>query len=148
MGVRRAGIAIALMVAACGQEQPPPADTSSSPVGGAGMTLDRDLAAGEIPARFHGVWDTAGGDCNPVSITQVRITARRIEYHGAIGDVSGMGSDGEDVIADLVIGVGGQTRIEPTRLSFETTPEGERLRMSDALAPESPDDPLRQRCPA
>ena len=59
-----------------------------------------------------------------------------------------MGSEGDDAIADLVMEGEGETWVQPTRLSLENTPEGERLRISDALKPESPNDPLRKRCPA
>lgn len=109
--------------------------------------LDPDIATGRIPARFHGVWDDANGDCDPGSYKRISITARQIEYPGSIGLVSGMGSEGGDAIADLVMVTGGQTWVEPTRLSYEITAEGERLRMRDARQPEDPDGLLRKRCP-
>jgi hypothetical protein len=59
-----------------------------------------------------------------------------------------MGSDGNDAIADLVLKGEGETDFRSERLSLKSTPGGERLRISDALKPESPDAPLRKRCPA
>lgn len=93
------------------------------------------------------MWDDANGDCDPGSYKRIRITARQIEYPGSIGLVSGMASDGGDAIADIVMGTGGQSWVEPTRLSYEITTEGERLQMSDAREPEDPDGLLRKRCP-
>ncbi len=155
MEVRRLPlIALTLMVAACDSgADPAPAETPiASETGGisdgADQPLDPAIAAGEIPARFHGVWDALTGTCDPASDMRVEITARRIEYYESVGDVSGMGNEGDDAIADLVMEGEGETWVQPTRLAIETTPDGERLRISDALKPESPDDPLRKRCPA
>jgi hypothetical protein len=148
-------IALTLLLAACDSgTDPAPTETpiQVEPDGGigdgAGPPLDPAIAAGEIPARFHGVWDALTGTCDPASDMRVEITARRIEYYESVGDVSGMGNEGDDAIADLVMEGEGETWVQPTRLSLETLPDGERLRISDALKPESPDDPLRKRCPA
>ena len=150
-------LAFALMLAGCGDQAADPAAQAPAetpfpvePGGGigdsAGPPLDPAIAAGEIPARYRGVWDALTGTCDPASDMRVEITARRIEYYESVGDVSGMGSEGEDAIADLVMEGEGETWVQPARLSLETTPEGERLRISDALKPESPDDQLRKRC--
>lgn len=156
MEVRRLPlIAMTLLLAACESgtdpvpaETPIPVEPDGGIGDGAGPPLDPAIAAGEIPKRFHGVWDAVTGRCDPASDMRVSITARRIEYYESVGDVSGMGSEGDDAIADLVMEGEGETWVQPTRLSLETLPEGERLRISDALKPESPDDPLRKRCPA
>lgn len=151
---RLAMIALTPLLAACDSgADPAPAETpiareSGSMNDGAGLPLDPAIAIGEIPARFHGVWDAVTGTCDPASDMRVEITARRIEYYESVGDVSGMGSEGDDAIADLVMEGEGETWVQPTRLSLEAMPDGERLRISDALKPESPDDPLRKRCPA
>ena len=148
-------IGLTLLLAACDSgadpapaETPIPVETGGGIRDGAGPPLDPAIAAGEIPARFHGVWDAVTGTCDPASDMRVEITGRRIEYYESVGDVSGMGSEGDDAIADLVMEGEGETWVQPTRLSLETTPEGERLRISDALKPESPDDLPRKRCPA
>jgi hypothetical protein len=147
-------IAVTLLLAACDSgADPAPVETpiaseTGSMSDGAGPRLDPAIAAGEIPARFHGVWDAVTGTCDPASDMRVEITARRIEYYESVGDVSGMGNEGDDAIADLVMEGEGETWMQPTRLSLEAMPDGERLRISDALKPESPDDPLRKRCPA
>ncbi|GAA0755927.1 hypothetical protein FHS52_000136 [Erythromicrobium ramosum] len=151
-------IALTLLLPACDSRVDPAPDTpaetpiSGEPGGGisdgADSPLDPAIAAGEIPARFHGVWDAVTGTCDPASDMRVEITSRRIEYYESVGDVSGMGSEGDDAIADLVMEGEGETWVQPARLSLETLPDGEQLRISDALKPESPDDPLRKRCPA
>jgi hypothetical protein len=148
-------IALTLLLPACDSRVDPAPDETPIPVepdggisDGADSPLDPAIAAGEIPARFHGVWDAVTGTCDPASDMRVEITARRIEYYESVGDVSGMGNEGDDAIADLVMEGEGETWVQPTRLAIETTPDGERLRISDALKPESPDDPLRKRCPA
>jgi hypothetical protein len=148
-------IALTLLLPACDSRVDPAPDETPIPVepdggisDGADSPLDPAIAAGEIPARFHGVWDAVTGTCDPASDMRVEVTARRIEYYESVGDVSGMGSEGDDAIADLVMEGEGETWVQPTRLSLETLPDGERLRISDALKPESPDDPLRERCPA
>lgn len=144
--------ALALILAACDSPADPSAEAPAeapSPAAsetGTGLTIDTAIAAGEIPARFHGVWDAVTGSCDLASDTRVKITARRVEYYESVGDVSGMGSEGDDAIADLAMTGEGESWVRPTRLSLETTPGGERLRLSDALKPESPDDLLRKRC--
>ncbi len=154
MGVRLALLAPALLVlVACGagEETAAPEAPGTVPNGPlfypALSQLDPDIATGKIPAVFHGVWDAVSGNCDPGSYKRVRITARQIEYPGAIGHVSGMAAEDGDAIADLVMGTGGQSWVEPTRLSYEITSEGERLRIGDAREPASPDDLLRKRCP-
>jgi hypothetical protein len=141
------------LLAACGQpsskaapEAPATSATPAEPDGA--PPLDPAIAAGEIPARFHGVWDAVTGTCDPASELRVEIAARRITFYESVGNVSGVGSEGDDAIADLVMEGEGNAWIQPTRLSLATTPEGERLSLSDALAPEDPADPLRKRCPA
>jgi hypothetical protein len=155
MRISHLAIALAAMavLAACGQPAADPAPeapaASPLPAGTEGApALDPAIAKGEIPARFHGVWDAVTGTCDPASDLRVEIAARRITFYESVGDVSGMGSEGDDAIADLVMEGEGETWVQPTRLALEATPDGERLRLSDALKPEDPADPLRKRCPA
>ena len=160
-GVRMARLPIlalilAVMLSACGSEQGEAPPTTATPIpgepdGGTGngaKTPDPAIAAGAIPARFHGVWDAVTGTCDPASDLRIEVTARRITFHESVGDVAGMGSEGDDAIADLVMEGEGETWVQPTRLSLEATPDGERLRLSDAVTPENPSQPLRKRCPA
>ena len=144
-----------LALAACGGEAQ---QQASAPEPAASMTpataetdaasLDPDIAKGEIPSRFHGVWDAANGTCEPNSDLRVEITARRIGFYESVGNVAGVGSEANDAIADLVMEGEGESWVQTTRLSIETTPEGERLHLSDAAKPKVPDDYPRKRCPA
>ncbi|WP_066530829.1 hypothetical protein [Erythrobacter sp. CCH5-A1] len=144
-----------LPLAACGSEpeqqaaapEPVAAATPATAQTGA-APLDPDIAKGEIPARFHGVWDAVSGTCDPASDLRVEIAARRIGFYESAGDVAGVGSEGSDAIADLVMEGEGESWVQTTRLSIETTPEGERLHLSDAAEPKVPDDNPRKRCPA
>jgi len=154
--MRVSAFAALLLLAACGDQASEPApdaptETATPATPGsadAAVQLDPAIAAGEIPARFHGVWDAVTGTCDAASDLRVAITARRIEFYESVGNVAGVGSEGDDAIADLVMEGEGETWVEPMRLSLETTPEGERLRLSDALKPESAEDLPRKRCPA
>ncbi len=149
-------IALAMVLTACERQAEPtpdsPAETAISvePDGDIGVQAktqtDANATAGEIPARFHGIWDAIAGNCDASSDTRVEIAARRIEYFESVGEVSGMGSDGDDAIVDLVMEGEGETWVQPSRLSLEATSAGERLRITDATKPESSQGILRKRC--
>lgn len=150
-------LALTLALSACNQPSDSAPDAAAPTPAPATPALADDgpetepdpaIAAGEIPARFHGVWDAVTGTCDAASDMRVAITKRRIEYYESVGDVSGMGSDGDAAIADLVMTGEGQTWVLPTRLWIETTPDGERLHLGDATKPRTRDDLPRKRCPA
>lgn len=152
---RLALAATCFALAACGgepQQQATAPEPAASATPAAAQTeaapLDPDIAKGEIPARFHGVWDAANGTCAPNSDLRVEIAARRIGFYESVGNVAGVGSEGSDAIADLVMEGEGESWVQPTRLSIENTPDGERLHLSDAVKPKVPDEYPRKRCPA
>lgn len=107
---------------------------------------DPDIAMGEIPARFQGVWDYEGGTCSPESDLRLEISDRDITFYESYGAVSGIGQDGEDAIADLVMEGEGDSWVQPTRLSLVETSDGIRLHLSDGAEPKVPDDMPRKRC--
>ena len=79
--------ALTLILAGCGDqaadpaaqapaETPIPVEPDGGIGDGAGPPLDPAIAAGEIPARFHGVWDALTGTCDPASDMRVEIAKR------------------------------------------------------------------------
>ena len=106
---------------------------------------DPDLAQGRIPVRFLGVWDYFGGTCNPASDLRLEIKPRRITFYESVGDVAGVGQDGDAAVADLVMEGEGEEWIQSTRLQLSEN--GERLLVTDATKPDLTDDYPRKRCP-
>ncbi|MFO6446078.1 hypothetical protein ACLBKU_02935 [Erythrobacter sp. NE805] len=161
--MRRAALALVLMLAACGGEPQDKAETapaaSATPAGPAarpappaadGLSAEdaAAIAKGEIPARYHGVWDAVTGSCSPNSDLRIAVSARRVQFYESVGNVSAMGHTGPDAIADLVMTGEGEEWFQSTRFSLVETPEGERLTLTDAIEP-GPQAPIPlRRCPA
>lgn len=114
-GMRRTALTLALLLAACGQQEqqdpaptpapdtPAAAPTAATPGAGEDKAIDRDMASGRIPGRFHGVWDTESGTCDPASDTRITVTAARIEYYESVGDVTRVSAAGDDVILAIAM---------------------------------------------
>ena len=49
-----------------------------------GVTQQADV----IPARFLGVWDAAGGNCEPLSDMRMDVRPREIEFYESLGRVA------------------------------------------------------------
>lgn len=149
-------LALAAALAACDSEQGAVPAATETPVtaapadatGDRAEAPDAAIAAGEIPPRFHGVWDAVTGTCDPASDLRVEIGARRITFHESIGDVAGVGSEGADTMADLVMRGEGEEWVRPMRLRLQSTPEGERLLISEIETPEAAGTLPRKRCRA
>ena len=150
--MRLAFLAHALALVACGGEgQQETAAPDPGPSAAIATPPGADLAAidkGQIPARYHGVWDAVTGTCDPDSDLRVAIEARRITFYESVGNVTAAGNDGADAIADLAMEGEGEAWFQSLRLAIAATPEGERLHLSDALTPKAPDNHPRKRCPA
>lgn len=155
---------IALALAACSAQpasEPMPVEPDggigdgAGPVPGAeeaepfrsGEIIDPDILKGEIPARYHGVWDYVKGSCSPESDMRMEVTARRITFYESIGDVAGMGQDGEDAIADLVMQGEGETWTQSTRLALVQVDGQTQLHVSDATKAKAIDEYPRKLCP-
>lgn len=126
--------------AAAPQAPAPVAATSPAPVP-APPGHEQD---GMIPARFLGVWDYVKGSCDPASDMRMDIRPREIGFYESTGQVAGTGSEGDDVLVDLVMSGEGETWTQVTRLSLSQ--DGERLEVSDGLKPKVPDEYPRKRC--
>ena len=117
-GVRQVIVAsVLLALAACDA----PADTvaaqvPATPPAETPPPLDPAIAAGEIPQRYHGVWDTEGGSCNPASEHWISVSARRITFHDSVGNAAGIGNDGHDPIVDLVMEGAAPMTLESVKL--------------------------------
>lgn len=107
---------------------------------------DPAIARGEIPARFHGMWDAVQGDCNPASDMRMIISAREITFYESIGKVTAVGQEGTAALADLSMAGEGQTWFQSLRLSLSA--DGKTLETGDATKPKVKDKFPRKRCPA
>ncbi|WP_271438179.1 hypothetical protein [Pontixanthobacter luteolus] len=105
-----------------------------------------DELAGNIPARFQGVWDYVGGTCNPASDMRTEIKPRQILYYESLGLVAGVGSEGSDALVDLVMEGEGEQWVQVSRLSLSA--DGKTLSVSDGTKPKVKDEYPRKRCPA
>jgi hypothetical protein len=147
-------IAIALLLAACEQQQ------GDAPAAGETPPLVTDQTEGDtppertpeplsvIPDRYHGAWDAVSGSCAPASDLRLEIEARQIVFYESVGKVTATRSEGADAIADLAMEGEGEEWFRSVRLKLAGTPDGERLQLVDAIErPDGEPIPLR-RCPA
>lgn len=148
--MRFALVSIALIgLAACsGQEPVPEGETQVEP--NASFTddaaTDPDIVNGEIPARYLGVWDYVGGTCAPESDMRMEIAPRSITFYESLGMVAGVGQDGGDAIADLVMEGEGETWINVLRLSLVEEDGQTLLHTSDGTGPKVKDEYPRKKC--
>ena len=108
---------------------------------------DPEILKGEIPVRYHGVWDYVRGSCSADSDMRMEIGPRRITFYESVGNVAGVGQDGDDAIADLIMEGEGETWVESTRLSLVEKDGKMQLHTSDATKPRVIDKYPRKRCP-
>lgn len=152
--MQRLALVLGLALASCGSETDPPreptppqsAPSPQAPPLAERQEADPDIAKGEIPQRFHGVWDYEKGTCDPTSDMRMVIAARQIDFYESTGLVSGVGQDGASAIADLVMSGEGEEWFETLRLTLSE--DGNRLETSDASQPPVKDAYPRKRCPA
>lgn len=109
-----------------------------------------EQAADMIPARYQGIWDYEGGTCAPESDLRMEISGREILFYESVGTVTGVTSEGADIIVTLDIEGEGETWVQTTRLSLEGedagNPEAQRLHTSDGEKPREPDEYPSKRC--
>lgn len=152
-------LAPALLLAACGQQQqdaaPAPTPEPTAPAATPAAAPQPDLAAadaeairkGEIPARYHGVWDAVSGSCHPSSDLRVEIAARRILFYESVGNVTATSSEGADAIADVAMEGEGEEWFRSLRMRLTGSPPNERLVLADALETPRGDPIPLARCP-
>ncbi len=148
-------LAPALLLAACGQQQaddaaPAPTPEPVAPAATPAATPSpeaSEIAQGQIPARYHGVWDAASGSCHPASDLRVEIEARQILFYESLGEVTGMSSRGDDAVAELAMEGEGERWTRSLRMTLTGSPPNERLVLADALETPRGDPIPLARCP-
>lgn len=139
----------ALSLAACGGPAPseergaPPAAVTASPLASATPVASPTTAAA-IPDRFRGVWDVAGGSCNPASDLRLEIGAVSVEFYESLGTVTGVTVQSPDsIVVDLAMEGEGQRWERTTR--YVLSDEGATLTPTEIGGPSAPAIP-RTRC--
>ena len=146
-------LACVLTLAACSANEDAPAPTESQAPAGEAFVSDEtisdpDLTKGQIPARYIGVWDYVGGTCAPESDMRMEIAPREITFYESYGAVAGVGQDGADAIADLMMEGEGETWVQVMRLSLVDVDGVMQLHTSDGTTPKQADEYPRKKCPA
>lgn len=143
--------AIGLMLSACSQPTPPPDEdsTRAASVGSPSPTATPIASSGTataIPERFRGVWDNAGGSCNPASDLRMEIGAVSIEFYESLGTVTGVTVESPDsIVVDLAMEGEGERWTRKNR--YVLSEGGTTLTPSDLGA--TPAAPMpRKRCAA
>ncbi|MFU7527613.1 hypothetical protein [Qipengyuania sp. ASV99] len=146
---------LALALASCGGAPEPADETVPSetpipvePDGGLGDGAGPPPAdtPGMIPARYLGVWDYVGGTCSRDSDMRMEIAPRSITFYESFGQVAGVGQDGDDAVADLVMEGEGETWVNVLRLSLVEKGGQTLLHTSDGTAPKVADEYPRKKC--
>lgn len=102
-----------LLVAACAGQEPEPAETAEAAATapaqtpaatGASPEISPPAAIAVIPERFHGIWDKAGGPCDPASVTRTEIAERGVTFYESHGAVTALAIDSpEKITVDLAM---------------------------------------------
>lgn len=148
-----------LALTACGSEPETPPEVEQTPIpvepdggigDGAGPPEETATAAlaNRIPTRFHGIWDSAEGTCDPASDLRMEISGGEILFYESVGMVTAVEPEGNDVIVTLAMEGEGETWEQQTRLSLVGEGEGQRLETSDGEQPRGTDNYPSKRCAA
>ena len=111
-------LSFALAAAAC--SGPEPTDTGTAPVetaipvepdGGIGDGAGPPMASRDtIPTSFRGIWDIAGGTCNPASDLRMDIRDGEIEFYESMGKVTSIEVENPDtIVVSLAMSGEGET---------------------------------------
>jgi hypothetical protein len=147
--------ALTLALAACSGEADAPSEgadveltvsTTDEPFAADEAIDDPDILKGEIPARYLGVWDYVEGTCSRESDMLLEIAPRSITFYESFGLVTGVGQDGGDAIADLVMEGEGETWINILRLSLVEVDGETQLHTSDGTEAKVVDEYPRKKC--
>ncbi len=95
-------------------------------------------SSGPIPAAFHGIWDSAAGDCSAQSETRVEITADAIRFYESVGRATASEMIGSSATVTLTMSGEGQ--------SWEITPTLDLLDDGATLALRGEQTLLRRLC--
>ncbi|WP_152435466.1 hypothetical protein [Erythrobacter sp. THAF29] len=130
-------------------ETPIPVEPDGGIGDGAGPPEDAAaLAAGTIPARFHGVWDYEEGNCDPASDMRMEVSDSEMLFYESIGRVTDVKAEGDDLIVSLDMEGEGETWQQKTRFSLVGEGEAQRLHVSDGEKPKETDEYPSKRCPS
>ncbi len=61
------------------------------------LPADQKTPDGEIPAVFHGVWDSTKGTCSPESDARIQVGAKEVQFYESIGTVTSVTANGDKV---------------------------------------------------
>ncbi len=100
----------AALLVACSQSAPTPAQDGTRPAVTSTAPITRvpptalPTPATTIPEPFRGVWDNAGGSCNPASDLRMDVGAVSIEFYESLGIVTGvMVESPNSIVVDLAM---------------------------------------------
>jgi hypothetical protein len=145
-------IVASFALAACQQSAPSPENDASPATAPTAATTAPSNAtpapapttAAAIPEQFRGVWDNAGGNCNPASDLRLEIGAVSIEFYESLGAVTGVTIESpSSIVVDLAMEGEGE-RWERTN-RYVLSDDGATLTPSEVGAPPAAAIP-RKRC--
>ncbi len=133
-----------------GQDEP---HDDTSPAGPLFETMPELAADGSttgamVPARYQGVWDFEGGNCNKASDLRMEISPQEVLFYESVGTVTGVAQDGSDIIVTLDMEGEGETWVDKLRLSLEGDGTARRLHTSQGDKPKAVDEYPSMPCPA
>lgn len=101
-------LALALVLAACGDEPQQETPASPEPAASPAAPASSAATAAAIPARFLGVWDGEQGSCDPASDLRLDIAPGTVDFYESRGTVTAVteSKDGSVMIALAMEGEG------------------------------------------
>lgn len=137
-----------LALAACEQQRPAPrpepnaATTAERPAPAPVPPPAPSAALPRVPARFHGIWDSADAPCDPATDMRVEIAERGITFYESHGAVTALTTPAPNRI-DVELAMKGEGEEWTLRKSFTLSPDGAVLTPSGG-GDTGPPRPLRR----
>jgi hypothetical protein len=117
-------IALPLCLAACtpgdsGDAPEPSFSPSAAQPASVGQAPSPRVAVpGAIPAAYQGVWDWAGGACDPASDMRLDIAPQQITFYESVGTVTAVRAEDGGIAIDLAMEGEGEQWVQTTRLRY------------------------------